>query len=92
MSKAITGGPKARAENQSWLPPSRKPGVRQARRMLGCLVASACRLVMKNHFYSYNNQIMKQAEGGAIGNSLTQKLGKQEQKKKKRRTMLSLRS
>ena len=73
--KAITGGPKVRAEDRSWLPPSRKPGVRQAQKMVGCLVAVACRLMMKNHYHSYNNQIRKQAKGGAIGNSLTQKLG-----------------
>ena len=73
--KAITGGPKVRAEDQSWLPPSRKPGVRQARKMVGYLVAAACRLVMRNHFYSYKNQTRKQAKGGAIANSLTQKLG-----------------
>ena len=30
----------------------------------------------ENHFYSYQNQIRKQAKGGAIGNSLTEKLGK----------------
>ena len=31
---------------------------------------------MKNHYYSYQNQIRRQARGGAIGNSLTEKLGK----------------
>ena len=36
--KAITGGKKVREKDMSWLPPSRKPGVRQNRRMLGCLV------------------------------------------------------
>ena len=73
--KAITGGPEVRAEDQSWLPPSRKRGRRQIREMVGCLVSVACRLVMKNHFYSYNNQIRKQGKGGAIRNSLTQRFG-----------------
>ena len=68
-------GPEVRAEDQSWLPRSRKPGWRQIRKMVGCLVSVACRLVMKNHFYSYNNQIRKQGKGGAIGNSLTQRFG-----------------
>ena len=31
---------------------------------------------MKNHFYSYNNVIRKQSKGGAIGNKLTEKLGR----------------
>ena len=34
------------------------------------------KLVIKNHYYSYRNQIRRQARGGAIGNSLTEKLGK----------------
>ena len=32
---AITGGPKARAEDESWLPPSQKPTPRQKMKMLG---------------------------------------------------------
>ena len=44
--------------------------------MVGCLIKTSIGLVMKNHFYSYQNQIRKQAKGGAIGNSLTEKLGK----------------
>ena len=31
---------------------------------------------MKNHFYSFDNKIRKQARGGAIGNKLTERLGK----------------
>ena len=31
---------------------------------------------MKQHYYSFNNKIRKQGKGGAIGNSLTEKLGK----------------
>ena len=65
-----------RSEDGAWIPPSRKPGSRQLKRMVGCLVKTSIGLVMKNHYYSYQNQIRKQAKGGAIGNSLTEKLGK----------------
>ena len=44
--------------------------------MVGCLAKCAVKLVMKNHYYSFNNQIRKQGKGGAIGNSLTEKLAK----------------
>ena len=45
-------------------------------KMVGCLVRHAIKLVMKNHFYFYDNKIMKQDKGGAIGNKLTERLGK----------------
>ena len=35
-----------------------------------------CRLVMQNHFYTYDNVIRKQTNGGAIGLKLTEKLGR----------------
>ena len=44
--------------------------------MAGCVMKSACRLVMRNHYYSYNNSIRKQSRGGAIGNKITEKLGR----------------
>ena len=44
--------------------------------MIGCLLKSAILLVMQNHHYSFDNIIRKQCKGGAIGNSLTEKLGK----------------
>ena len=31
---------------------------------------------MKNHFYSFDNKVLKQETGGAIGNVLTERLGK----------------
>ena len=74
--KAITGGPAVRAEDDSWIPPARKPTRGQKKRMAGCLVRAAIRLVMKNHFYSFDNIIRKQEKGGAIGNKLTERLGK----------------
>ena len=75
-SKAIVGGAASRMEDQAWIPPTRRPGRRQMKRMAGCVLRSACRLVMNNHFYSYNNVIRKQHKGGAIGNKLTEKLGR----------------
>ena len=74
--KAITGGPATRNEDKSWLPPTRRPNRSQKMRMVGCLVKSACRLVMSNHFYSFDNKIRRQHKGGAIGNKLTERLGK----------------
>ena len=44
--------------------------------MIGCLVKSATRLVMQNHFYSFDNCIRKQKKGGAIGVKLTERAGK----------------
>ena len=49
--EAITGGPSVRAENDSWIPPRQKPTRGQKKRMAGCLVRTATKLVMKNHFY-----------------------------------------
>ena len=74
--KAITRGPSVRAEDDSWIPPARKPTRGQKKRMAGCLVRASIRLVMKNHFYSFDNVIRKQEKGGAIGNKLTERLGK----------------
>ena len=39
-----------------------------------CLIQITIGLLMKNHFDSCLNQIRKQGSGGAIGNSLTEKL------------------
>ena len=74
--KAVSGGPVVRGKDECWLPPGRRPGVRQKRKIIGCLVKAATRLVMKNHYYSFNNVIRKQKKGGAIGNSVTEKLGR----------------
>ena len=46
--EAITGGPVVRAENDSWIPPARRPTRGQRNRMVGCLLKSAIKLVMKN--------------------------------------------
>ena len=44
--------------------------------MVGCMARSSIKLVMRNHFYTFDNVIRKQARGGAIGNKLTKRLGK----------------
>ena len=49
---------------------------KQKKKMVGLLLKSAIKLVMNNHYYSFDNIIRKQSKGGAIGNSLTEKLGK----------------
>ena len=68
---AITGGPKARDENDSWIPPKRRPGCRQIKKMLGMAIKYMVKMVMKNHFYMVGNEIRRQRRGGAIGNRLT---------------------
>ena len=70
--KAVSGGPALRQSDECWLQPSRRPGVRQKKKMVGLLLKSAIKLVMNNHFYSFDNIIRKQTKGGAIGNSLTE--------------------
>ena len=74
--KAITAGSTARQADKAWLLPNRAPNRTEKMRMIGCLIKSACRLVMHNHFYTFNNAIRKQKRGGAIGNKLTERLGK----------------
>ena len=74
--KAVVGGASQRLDDQAWIPPARKPGRRQKKKMAGCVLRSACKLVMQNHFYSYDNVIRRQSKGGAIGNKLTEKLGR----------------
>ena len=50
--------------------------MRQKRRMLGCLVKCVIKLVMKNQYYTFDNDIRNQGKGGAIGNKLTEMPGK----------------
>ena len=49
-SPAITGGPKVRSEDTSWLPASRQPSAIELKKMIGCLIKCAVKLVMNNHF------------------------------------------
>ena len=42
----------------------------------GCLMQEACKLVMNNNYYSFDDKIRRQEKGGAIGNKLTERLGK----------------
>ena len=74
--KAITAGPASRQADRSWLPPSRAPDRAEKMKMIGYLMQNACKLVMNNHFYSFDDKIRKQKKGGAIGNKLTERLGK----------------
>ena len=74
--KAITAGPAGRQADKSWLPPTRAPDRAEKMKMIGCLVQTACKLVMQNHFYTFDNKIRKQKKGGAIGNKLTERLGR----------------
>ena len=71
---AVTGGPKAMDECDSWLPPKRKPGRRQVKKMLGMAIKHMVKLVMKNHFYMVGNEIRRQRKGGSIGNRLTEEM------------------
>ena len=48
--KAVVGGPSQRLDDRAWIPPARKPGRRQKRRMAGCVLRSACRLVLQTTF------------------------------------------
>ena len=56
--------------------PVRAPERAEKMKMIGCLMKVAINLVMTNHFYSFDNVIRKQSKGGAIGNKLTERLGK----------------
>ena len=74
--KAITGGPAVRQQDRAWMQPVRAPERAEKMKMIGCLMKVAINLVMTNHFYSFDNVIRKQSRGGAIGNKLTERLGK----------------
>ena len=74
--KAISAGTEGRNIEECWVAPSRRPDVMQRRRMIGFMMETAIKLVMTNHYYSFENVIRKQGKGGAIGNSLTERLGK----------------
>ena len=74
--KAISEGPVGREKDKSWLPPSRRPLCRQKRKMIACVLKQVVKLVMENHFYSYNNQIYHQQAGAGIGNQASEKIGR----------------
>ena len=74
--KVITAGQASRQTDRSWVLPTRAPNRTEKMRMVGCRVRSACQLVMFNHFYTFDNVIRRQQKGGAIGNKLTERLGK----------------
>ena len=74
--KAVCEGPVGRAKDDSWLPPSRRPSSRQKKRMVGCVLKEVYKMVMANHFYSFNNEIYHLDGGAAIGNIASEKSGK----------------
>ena len=73
---SVTGGPKVRSEDESWLPPPEKSTPRQKIKMLGMLIKYAIQLVMSHHYYTFNGEIRRQLDGGATGNSLTMELSR----------------
>ena len=75
-SVAMVGGPKARAEDKSWLPPAEEPTPRQKMKMFGMMVRVCIKLAMTNHYYTFNGEIRRQTNGGATGNSLTMELSR----------------
>ena len=74
--KAITGGPAVRQQDRAWMQPERIPERAEKMKMIGSMMSVAIKLVMKNHFYSFDNVTRRQEKGGAIGNKLTERLGK----------------
>ena len=74
--KAVSEGPAGRVKDDSWLPPSRRPALRQKKKMIGCVLKEAIKLVMSNHFYFFDGKIYHQKGGAAIGNQASEKLGK----------------
>ena len=88
--KAITAGPTSRQADKSWLPPSRAPDRAEKMKMIGYLMQNACKLVMNNHFYSFDDKIRKQKKGGAIGNKLTERLGKLPMKRHNKKYLAKL--
>ena len=88
--KAISGGPVEREKDGSWVAPSRFPTSRQKRRMVACVIKNVIILVMKNQFYSFNNQIFRQEFGAGIGNQASEKLGKLLMKRFDRKFLLKL--
>ena len=74
-----------------WLPAAKKPtDVKIKRRMIGLMFKVAIKLVMLNNFYSFDNVVRKQFKGGAIGNALTEVLGKLVMKRQGRRMEMEM--
>ena len=56
--------------------PVSKPSQEQQVEMIAKCVEIAAKLVMRNHFYHFGEEIRKQAEGGPIGLELTTALAR----------------
>ena len=46
--KAVVGGASQRLDDQAWIPPARKPGWRQKKKMAGCVLRTAYKLVRQS--------------------------------------------
>ena len=55
---------------------SRRPLCRQKQKITACVIKEVINVVMRNHYYSYNNTTYRQTKGAGIGNSASEKLGK----------------
>ena len=66
--KAVSKGPVGRQKDECWLLPSRRPLCRQKRKITACLIKEVIKVVMRNHYYSYNNTTYRQTKGAGIGN------------------------
>ena len=44
--------------------------------MLGMALEEAVKVAMRNHVYTFNREVRRQSEGGAIGNKLTGAMAK----------------
>ena len=67
---SITGCGVKEKENERWEcwnKPTRKPEGDELRRVVAFVLGVAMRTVLKNHIFRFNEQIRKQANGGAIG-------------------------
>ena len=58
-------------KNDSKWTETRAPGSRQKRTLLALAIATAVRVVLKNHTYKVGDTIFRQTEGGPIGLELT---------------------
>ena len=43
--------------------------------MIAFIIKEVIKLVMEKHFYSFNNQLLRQTSGAGIGNAASEKLG-----------------
>ena len=54
----------------------REPTREEVRRMMGVALEETVKTAMRNHVYTFNGEVRRQSEGGAIGNKLTGAMAK----------------